>query len=353
MWLRTTLKGVLGSVLALALTACGLADAHARPSQSALALTHAVRNYFAIAAQHQDYQVSAPELYRWIYQDHRAVQIIDVRQPLGPFNFFDGHIPGAMDIPVQLFWMEIGLRTPETFRVGLPDPSGVVHEFTLRLVPLAHHEPIVVMCYDGNGGEMIPAVLRLLGYDAYSLQYGISSWNKTLNVWPTPGSLTNLPVVAGPSHFHGPSVAPTGIDIAGSRYTARIAALLKSMSQNYPPGYSRPWTIAPAMLYQALTSVAPPFVLDLRTPREFAAAHIPGSVNIPFADLGQALGQLPRDREIVVVSAHLQRAAQTCVLLRLLGYHAYALKMGLAAWNSHVASVVPTATYPLTTGTNS
>ena len=41
-----------------------------------------------------------------------------------------------------------------------------------------------------------------------------------------------------------------------------------------------------------------PFLVDVRTPQEFAAGHIPGAVNIPVDDLRSRLGELPRDREI-------------------------------------------------------
>ena len=41
-----------------------------------------------------------------------------------------------------------------------------------------------------------------------------------------------------------------------------------------------------------------PFLLDVRTPEEFARGHIPGAVNIPVDELRQRLDEVPRDREI-------------------------------------------------------
>ncbi len=41
-----------------------------------------------------------------------------------------------------------------------------------------------------------------------------------------------------------------------------------------------------------------PFLMDVRTPQEFASGHIPGAVNIPVDDLRSRLGELPRDRRI-------------------------------------------------------
>jgi NADPH-dependent 2,4-dienoyl-CoA reductase/sulfur reductase-like enzyme/rhodanese-related sulfurtransferase len=43
-----------------------------------------------------------------------------------------------------------------------------------------------------------------------------------------------------------------------------------------------------------------PYLLDVRTPSEFALGHIPDALNIPVDELRSRLGDLPRDREIVV-----------------------------------------------------
>lgn len=45
------------------------------------------------------------------------------------------------------------------------------------------------------------------------------------------------------------------------------------------------------------------FVLDVRTPQEFAAGHIADSVNIPLDELRERLGELPRDTKITVTCA--------------------------------------------------
>lgn len=41
-----------------------------------------------------------------------------------------------------------------------------------------------------------------------------------------------------------------------------------------------------------------PYLLDVRTPQEFSAGHIPGAVNIPVDELRSRLDELPRDRKI-------------------------------------------------------
>lgn len=43
-----------------------------------------------------------------------------------------------------------------------------------------------------------------------------------------------------------------------------------------------------------------PYLLDVRTPQEYASGHIPGAVSIPVDELRNRLGELPRDRGIAV-----------------------------------------------------
>ena len=45
----------------------------------------------------------------------------------------------------------------------------------------------------------------------------------------------------------------------------------------------------------------PPLVVDVRGTGEFAAGHIPGSLHIPYPELAQRLGELPRDRPVATI----------------------------------------------------
>ena len=65
-----------------------------------------------------------------------------------------------------------------------------------------------------------------------------------------------------------------------------------------------------------------PFLLDVRTPQEFAAGHIPGAVNIPVDDLRSRLGELPRDREIAAYCQVGQRGYLATRILRQAGFQA-------------------------------
>jgi rhodanese-related sulfurtransferase len=65
-----------------------------------------------------------------------------------------------------------------------------------------------------------------------------------------------------------------------------------------------------------------PFLLDVRTPLEFASGHIPGAENIPVDDLRSRLGELPRDRQIAAYCQVGQRGYLATRILLQAGFSA-------------------------------
>lgn len=65
-----------------------------------------------------------------------------------------------------------------------------------------------------------------------------------------------------------------------------------------------------------------PFLLDVRTPQEFAVGHIPGAVNIPLDDLRTRLGELPRDQQIAAYCQVGQRGYLATRILKQDGFTA-------------------------------
>jgi rhodanese-related sulfurtransferase len=66
--------------------------------------------------------------------------------------------------------------------------------------------------------------------------------------------------------------------------------------------------------------VAGAVVVDVRTPEEFRGGAYPGATNIPVQELGQRLGELPRDRPVVLYCRSGQRSAAAAQLLRQAGF---------------------------------
>ena len=64
------------------------------------------------------------------------------------------------------------------------------------------------------------------------------------------------------------------------------------------------------------------FLLDVRTPQEFASGHIPGAVNIPVDDLRSRLNELPSDRQVAAYCQVGQRGYLATRVLLLAGFSA-------------------------------
>ncbi len=62
------------------------------------------------------------------------------------------------------------------------------------------------------------------------------------------------------------------------------------------------------------------FLLDVREPVEYAAGHVPGAVNIPQADLANRLGELPRDRLLLLICQGGYRSLRAAQFLKQMGF---------------------------------
>jgi rhodanese-related sulfurtransferase len=84
-------------------------------------------------------------------------------------------------------------------------------------------------------------------------------------------------------------------------------------------------------------------ILDVRTSAEFAQGHLKGAINIPLSDLPVQLGQLDRNRPILVYCQTGFRSAQASTILANAGFtKVYDMEGGLNAWiNAGYPTVAP------------
>jgi NADPH-dependent 2,4-dienoyl-CoA reductase/sulfur reductase-like enzyme/rhodanese-related sulfurtransferase len=84
-------------------------------------------------------------------------------------------------------------------------------------------------------------------------------------------------------------------------------------------------------------SVGGQFLLDVRNPPELAVEHVEGAVNIPLPELRARLGELPRDREILIICRSAQRAYYATRILLQNGFKARNLSGGMLSRSMIVA----------------
>jgi rhodanese-related sulfurtransferase len=75
-------------------------------------------------------------------------------------------------------------------------------------------------------------------------------------------------------------------------------------------------------LQEELSKGAKILIIDVRSPKEYAAGHIPGAQNIPLEALDKRISELkvPKDTTVVTVCDHGGRSSRAVVELQKLGY---------------------------------
>ena len=62
------------------------------------------------------------------------------------------------------------------------------------------------------------------------------------------------------------------------------------------------------------------FLLDVRTPQEYAEGHVPGAVNVPQEQLASRLAEVPKDKDVVIYCRSGRRSVLAADILAANGY---------------------------------
>jgi rhodanese-related sulfurtransferase len=117
--------------------------------------------------------------------------------------------------------------------------------------------------------------------------------------------------------------------------TSRVLSILVLAALACRPQSGTVPSISNQALAEEIKSGKPPLILDVRTPEEFQAGHIPGAVNIPHDQLASRLSELPisKSDEVVVHCEKGARAAKAESVLVASGYtHVVDLQGHMSAW---------------------
>jgi rhodanese-related sulfurtransferase len=99
---------------------------------------------------------------------------------------------------------------------------------------------------------------------------------------------------------------------AGTKSVASVQASAKSL-------VSSP-VISTDELKEALAKKLPWMIIDVRTPEEHAAGHIPGSVNIPLDTLEKRYAEIPKDKVVILTCRSGRRSGLAQETLAKFGY---------------------------------
>ncbi len=96
-------------------------------------------------------------------------------------------------------------------------------------------------------------------------------------------------------------------------------------------------TISPDDVQQRVASGDPVFLLDVRTPGEYDAGHIPGAVLIPVQELESRLSEVPKDRTVIAYCLTGSRSAEAYGILAGAGYgDVFNMAQGIQAWRGQI-----------------
>ena len=73
-------------------------------------------------------------------------------------------------------------------------------------------------------------------------------------------------------------------------------------------------------------------LVDVRQPEEYEAAHVPGAILIPLADVVARIGEVPTDGPVYVICQTGARSQRAADFYRNRGIEAYNVAGGTKAW---------------------
>jgi rhodanese-related sulfurtransferase len=126
----------------------------------------------------------------------------------------------------------------------------------------------------------------------------------------------------------------------------RLAFALLGAMLAFGAGAAEPAQIEPAALNARIAWADRSLVvLDVRTPEEFAAGHVPGAINIPHTELAARIVEMgdARDRDVVVYCRTGKRSEQALGVLEQSGFRRlFHLQGDYTRWSEEKRPVVKT-----------
>ncbi len=243
--------------------------------------------------------------------------------------YINGTAPGvkaAADVALELdTYTILDFRSTEAYNLGhIPGALDASLGTLVSMAPTYDEgKPFLCVCYTGQGAGHAVFALKMLGYEAFSLGWGMSSWNTSL-MGPWQGMVGNLatPVQTAAPELTEEYDAPVLDDYS---IEARLDVVLNGGSNFI--SYSD-------MVADGLDEY---FIINYFTEEQYlggggSPGHLDGAYQFtPKASLGadQLLKYLPNDgTKIVVYCWTGQHGSQVAAYLNMLGYDAYDLLGG-------------------------
>lgn len=225
-----------------------------------------------------------------------------------PEEYARGHVPGAVNIPLQ----------------ELADAKS--------LAQLPRDRKIILTCEDGHRSMAAAMFLGQLGFDTRAVNMGLSYWNSA-----GAGIRSPYPGSAGYPVSTVDAVAPARYElpvIAGKSRNGREAVIDRTRAIL---SSGRNLFIDRGKVYEKAVKGGDKsyMLVSLQRPEDYAKGHVPGAINIPYSEIANpdSLRKFPTDKKIVLICYVGHWAGSAALFLNQLGYEAYDMRFGTLGWN--------------------
>lgn len=235
-----------------------------------------------------------------VYENLNRYYIVDIRKNE---DYREGHINGAVNIDI---------------------PN--LMEYLNETVAASAYDKLIIVCKNGQTSAYVTGVLRMLGYsNAYSMSYGMSSWNPVIDHWSDRISNKYLSQLEYEENslvktYPFPAIT-TGQSCGAEILNARGITLFNTPTNRLMIKADRVFTELDE------------FHIIAYMPKDmYDKGHIPGAFHYEprqsFSKEG-LLNTLPsNNKKILVYDYTGQTASFVMAYLRLLGYNAFTMPMG-------------------------
>ncbi|WP_228727893.1 rhodanese-like domain-containing protein [Fusibacter ferrireducens] len=229
-------------------------------------------------SKYKNYKVSEDNLKAMVDAADDSIYILSVR---GAKDYAIGHIAGASNIPFG-------------------------KDMAASFSSLPKDKTIVVYCYTGQTAGQTTAALRLMGFDAVSLNGGMGMAANAPMGWVNKG----FPV--------------------SSDAISKVEQLYAEMPEHI-------YKIAQAEFVEKVAADEAMTIVDIRSADDYAKGHIKGAINLPWGTaISENLANIPSDKPVFVYCYTGQTAGQAVVTLNVAGFDARSVNLG---WNLGISKV--------------